>query len=351
METLRYLIFLYCILGVFVAGGLFYSKNILGNKYISLFIICFTLDQCNFLYETSSFLKIYPQFFLVLYPICLLLGPLLWFHFSSIVKGADVPIKKQLWHFVPFILFIVFFLTPLYRLPGLERISFASEKFLDYIMPLNYIRTTHVVIYGVIMLVIIVRKKLLQKHPKAIYLVVIAIVYFLTAIIQSYLTAFANSYRDFAIYYSLAATIVLFCGIILYKYPDTLKEFQIKYFKNSLKESDKKRIIKKLEHFKSNTPFFLDNKVNLSELSDQIEEKKHHLSQVLSEKMNISFNDYVNAIRIRYAEKLLLSPHHENTKIIAIAFESGFNNNVTFNKAFVKFTGSTPHKYRIERKR
>lgn len=350
MEILRYLILLYCVLGIFVAGGLFYSKDILGNKYISLFIICFTLDQFNFLYETSSFLRMYPQFFLILYPICFLLGPLLWFHFFSIVKGADLSIKNQLWHFLPFILFIIFFLSPLYKLSGLERISFVSERFLDYIMPLNYIRTTHVVIYGLIMLVVIIREKLLQKHPKAIYLIVIAVIYFLTAIIQSYLTAFANSYHDFAIYYSLAATIVLFCGIILYKYPDTLKELQIKYFKNSLKESDKKRIMKKLERFKVNNSFFLNNKANLSELSDQIEEKKHHLSQVLSEKMNISFNDYVNAIRIHHSKKLLLSPSYENTKIIAIAFESGFNNNVTFNKAFVKFTGSTPHKYRKERK-
>mgnify|MGYP000601497213 CR=1 FL=1 len=349
MEILRYLIFLYCILGIFVAGGLFYSKDVLGNKYIALYILCFTLDQFNFLYETSPILKLYPHFFLILYPICLLLGPLLWFHFSSIIKGHDVSIKNQLWHFIPFILFISFFLIPLYRLPGLERISFASERFLDYIMPLNYIRTTHVVLYGVIMLIVIMRKKLLQKHPKAIYLVVIAIIYFLTAIIQSYLTAFANSYTDFAVYYTLAATIVLFAGVILYTYPDTIKEFQIKYFKNSLKENDKKRIIEKLEKFKSNTPFFLNKKVNLTELSIQTGEQKHHLSQILSEQMNISFNDYVNATRIEYAEKLLLNPSYKNAKIIAIAFESGFNNNVTFNKAFVKFTGYTPHKYRKEK--
>ncbi len=219
---------------------------------------------------------------------------------------------------------------------------------MNRIMPLNYIRTSHVVIYGIMMILVLIKQKLLQKHPKAIYLLGISIIYFLTAVIQSYLTAFANAYTDFAIYYSLAATIVLFAGIMLYKYPHVLYEFQSKYFSNSLTKNDKKRIAKKLEKFKNETSFFLNNKANLTELSVLIGEKKHHLSQVLSEQMNSSFSDYVNITRIQYAQNLLLNPAYENVKIIAIAFESGFNNNVTFNKAFVKFTGNTPHKFRKE---
>ncbi len=37
-------------------------------------------------------------------------------------------------------------------------------------------------------------------------------------------------------------------------------------------------------------------------------------------------------------------------KILAVAYECGFNNSVTFNKAFVKFVGITPGKFRKLRK-
>jgi len=45
-------------------------------------------------------------------------------------------------------------------------------------------------------------------------------------------------------------------------------------------------------------------------------------------------------------KELLLNPEHKETKMIAIAFDSGFNNAVIFNKAFISHMGMTPGKYR-----
>jgi YesN/AraC family two-component response regulator len=58
----------------------------------------------------------------------------------------------------------------------------------------------------------------------------------------------------------------------------------------------------------------------------------------------MSFTDFINSYRVEAAKCALLS--QENRKIIHVAYDTGFNNKVSFNNAFKKFTGLSPSQFR-----
>ncbi|RMB57457.1 AraC family transcriptional regulator [Dokdonia sinensis] len=331
---------------IFHFGGLFFSKKSVGNRFLSLFIITLVLDQLNFLYETSALVQLYPQYFLWIYPICLLFGPLIWWHFKKVRNPEKKLAYKELLHLLPFVLFIVLGLFPLYELSGADRLLFAREHFMEYVVPLNYIRSTHVSVYAFHLVFLIVKNKLYSTDTQGLYLTIITLVFVLAALVQSYLTAFADDYGQFAIYYTLVAILVVIPGVMLYFFPHIIERVHHKYFHSNLTLKDKTRILQKLETLKKNTAYFLKSDLKLRILSDDLNEKQHHISEVLSKEMNSSFIQYVNKHRIDFTKDLLALPENKKTKLLAIAFDSGFNNTVTFNKAFVKETGQTPGKYR-----
>ncbi len=81
--------------------------------------------------------------------------------------------------------------------------------------------------------------------------------------------------------------------------------------------------------------------INLEAVAEALFVSKFTLSRIFSSRLGTSFNDYLNSIRIRYSLELL----DKGSKISNAAFESGFNNLRTFNRAFIKATKKTPTEY------
>ncbi len=85
--------------------------------------------------------------------------------------------------------------------------------------------------------------------------------------------------------------------------------------------------------------------LSLSILERELHISKFYISHTLSNKLHISFNDYINSLRVINACKLLKSSALSVTEISEAV---GFNTLRTFNRAFIKHTGTTPSKYRAE---
>jgi len=62
--------------------------------------------------------------------------------------------------------------------------------------------------------------------------------------------------------------------------------------------------------------------------------------------MEMNYFDFINSYRVKEAMNLLQTAQEIDSKIIAIAFDSGFNNRTSFHLAFKKVTGLTPKEYR-----
>ncbi|MGL6174957.1 MAG: AraC family transcriptional regulator [Cellulosilyticaceae bacterium] len=85
------------------------------------------------------------------------------------------------------------------------------------------------------------------------------------------------------------------------------------------------------------------NDLKLQDLERDLHISRYRISHLLNQKLHISFNDYINMLRISYACNIILS---DDIKITSIAYLVGFNNPRSFNRAFLKYTGLTPRDYR-----
>lgn len=92
--------------------------------------------------------------------------------------------------------------------------------------------------------------------------------------------------------------------------------------------------------------FYLNQDLKIKDISNAINIPAHHISQVLNERMEMSFHDLINLLRIEHAKVLILSGATEQYSIQAIGEESGYKNKSSFYRAFKKNTGTTPSKYK-----
>lgn len=90
---------------------------------------------------------------------------------------------------------------------------------------------------------------------------------------------------------------------------------------------------------------FLNNKLSLISLSELIGSNRHKVSRLINLHFHKNYNDFVNEYRVNYLKKSLLKQENSSYTLLYLAIEAGFNNKVSFNKAFKKFTGMTPSEY------
>ncbi len=98
-----------------------------------------------------------------------------------------------------------------------------------------------------------------------------------------------------------------------------------------------------LTNYMSNEKPYTDNELRLVNLADQVGFSTHLLSKIINEKSGSNFNTFVNEYRLIEAEKLLIS--EENPNIKSIFYQVGFNNKVTFYKAFKNKHQCTPTEF------
>ncbi len=91
---------------------------------------------------------------------------------------------------------------------------------------------------------------------------------------------------------------------------------------------------------------FLDGELSLNSLAKLLEVNPKTLSFLINEHIQKNFNNYINEWRIKEVKKRLTQKEYAHLKMLAIAFDCGFNSKSTFNLAFKKATGMSPTSYR-----
>lgn len=346
MNNLRLLLLFYGLTTIFISGGLFFKRAGLSYTLLSVFGILFGLEMLDFLYSTSEMRNAYPQLSGFYHtPVGFLYGPVLWFHFRFLLK-PDLKFKWwDLLHLLPFLIMIVTF-SDILMMPGKERILYMRANFLEILMPYNYGRSWLIMGYGAAIVYLVYRNFSTLTGKKRIYAIAICTIYFLTAVFLSWLVGFASGWRQFIYYYLLVSTMVFVIGYTLYRDPEFLSQIARKYLHSALAKGDMERIAEKVRASLREEKLFLLKDLTLRKLAEEIGEKPHKISQTLSELMKESFSDLINKARVDHAKQMLLDTSFNHYKIEAIGLESGFNNKVTFHKAFQKFESMTPAIYR-----
>ena len=120
---------------------------------------------------------------------------------------------------------------------------------------------------------------------------------------------------------------------------------EIKYLKSGLTEALSEELKGELIKLFTEGKVYRDSNLSLETLSEKLNTTRHNTSQIINEHFDINFFELINKFRIEEAVNLLLEDKNGNLNIIDIAYEVGYNNKVTFNKAFKKTTSLTPTQF------
>jgi AraC-like DNA-binding protein len=123
-----------------------------------------------------------------------------------------------------------------------------------------------------------------------------------------------------------------------------------KYKTSALDAERADEILPKLLVLMEKEKIYLNADLTLKKLSERLMIHYNHLSQIINEKLQFSFNDFVNKYRIEEAKKKLLDPAEGKKTVLEIAYDTGFYSKSVFNTAFKKFTGMTPSQFKKKKR-
>ncbi len=197
-------------------------------------------------------------------------------------------------------------------------------------------------------------------HYKWMYrLIIISIIMFI-AIIQSDLISYYNDIPlilQFKIDASITSIFLFALAFFAIKFPvfaikGDYNELPVnrqskKYAKSTLKQNESDELWKKIQSIMEIDKPYQNPEFRLNDLAKLTDNNLHHVSQVINEKKQLNFFDFVNKYRVNDAKKMLLSDKAKQYTILAIAFEVGFNSKTTFYNAFKKEMGITPSVFKM----
>ncbi|PWH84268.1 AraC family transcriptional regulator [Algibacter marinivivus] len=366
IDTLSFLYFYVALIGFFFTIILNFTKN--GNRKAKIFIGCFigahSLFILDFVIFSSNFQFRFPHAYRMSSSIALLLGPLLYFYFKSVTQNFKFK-KNDLVHFIP-TLVLILSLIPVYNQTALDKIglmlqSTNTQKSYDYII--FVLKTISLVFYAFCIWKLQFSDKTIKSinhnsifsWSKSLFRIHIAyVISYLLYGISAYVVF--SSFSSFIYHFQIGAMsiMVIYIAYMAYVQPNifnneslSLKErlFSEKYKKSGLTEALSKELKGNLIKLLVEDKVYKQSDINLETLSEKLNTTRHNTSQIINEHFNMNFFELINKFRIKEAKRLLEDDAHGNLNIIDVAYEVGYNNKVTFNKAFKKETSQTPSSF------
>jgi AraC-like DNA-binding protein len=118
-----------------------------------------------------------------------------------------------------------------------------------------------------------------------------------------------------------------------------------KYANSGLNEDAGLVLHEQLNQIMRAEKLFLNPELNLTDLATQLNTHPNYLSQILNEKVGLTFYDYINTLRLEEFKLLAEMPENQQYTLLALAYQCGFNSKTTFNRNFKKLTHQSPSQY------
>jgi len=324
----------------------------------SLFILHLCISGANYQYKFPHVLYLSTGFSLIY-------GPLLYLYLKRITLKHSFS-KIDFLHFLPTVLLFIY-LTPSYGLSSKVKLNFLingqagdhwfiSDAIIMFIISAKLIA---LIIYGFLIqkLHYLSRSSShLNKQSKnwlqmiyQIHLVFIVVfIVYAVLIINGHTLGFLYHLQLLCM-----SLMVLFLGYSAYIQPDLFGGIYFKgnrlfrkYETSVLTKKHSIELKDQLVELFEKDKIYRENHLTLAMLAEKLNTTKHSASQIINEHFNINFNELVNTYRIEEAKELLLSDKNNNLHIIDIVYRVGFNNKVSFSRAFKKYAKTTPTQYR-----
>lgn len=308
-------------------------------------------------YIISGYYKTNPDYYLLHFPFVYLCGPILYKYYNKILLEADIPLRKFTNHFiVPAVVILCIF--PFHIKTHNEKIHFIHEALSgnggDYHLLLYVINTgskISILSYFTILLwknrIVFLNIIKSKETEKILILLIISLLY--ADLLIGLIGFFIKNFFLVKLSSLILPFNLFFFFILSHKYPGIVTGLsyeikKVKYGQSKIESLNIEEIITKLQDLMNKEKAYSDEDISLPSLSEELGISTHQLSQILNERLNKNFYQYINEHRIEEAKKIILDEPERS--ILSIGFAVGFNSKSAFNKAFKSFTGITPIEYR-----
>jgi AraC-like DNA-binding protein len=342
------------------------ANLILGGTFLLMTVYSIILYLLYSFYNNHSynFLSYYVPIDI---PLLMLMGPAIYFYLREVLNKAIAFRSAKTWlHGIPVIPSLVFIVYLSFESPE-TRLNFVLSNFEHTLWQsdvLNALFFVQLITYLMICFFEI-KKHLKISHKSIINNVQIEVkwlkTYFLINLLIMLVTApiifyFNNDKINTII--GLVAMDIQFIYIFLKSawqtavFPTITLPQTDKIQEPSLKIADKQAEIyfKILVDFMNTQKPYLDGECSIQDVSERTSIPLHHLSNIINQRLEKNFADFINEYRVEAAKEMLISKKYETLTMEAIGFECGFGSKSIFNKSFKKYTEQTPTEFRKSKK-
>ncbi len=389
-QIIQIILYLGAIQGILLSVFLFSIKaNKISNKLLGLLTLLWGIIAGSFALQGEGMYSQFPHLLKVFSSFLLLLFPLLYLQVKYLISKHNHFQVSDLWNFAPWLLMVILNLD-FYISSADEKLILIQNTTLYYQI-IGFVNEEIIAIQGVVYSILALR--LLTKYKQKIkdytsnidkqvlkfqYIgILLSLFAWLIGIVGIHLSYF-NIEMQFDIFIFVYLTLVLIIYVIsfsalkspeIYKLDESqinsafINNLDIKLATNgnsigkiTIVETEKKNkqlsevlisddINDKLINFISKEKPYLNPELSLQELADKIDVKRHHLSNVINQKHNKNFYEFINQYRIEEVKVLMSNPKNKNYKLISLAYDSGFNSKASFNRIFKQMTKMTPSQF------
>jgi AraC-like DNA-binding protein len=349
--------------------GLFLSVSLLLRQtyrygFLAMLIFSFSLTLGHYVTFWAGLFSKYPHLIGLSSPLPWLFGPALYFYIKQSQSQQKLSFTfTSLLHFTPFFLHF-FYLIPFYLSSATNKLTKASSSTLYHLenLIINWGQTIGLLFYGGIILYNVLKNED-KKASKPLLYMGWLFVGFALSHASYYMMVYGYSYVKIYDYYiSVFMSVFIYCvGYMGFLKPDivatpphktltvnTVKSSikPVKYAHSVLTDHHAQQLLEKLRLLMQSEKLYLNPALKMQDVADKMGISAHHLSQLLNEQTQQNYAAFINAYRVEAATKKLQNPQYAHEKIIAIAYDVGFNTKASFNAHFKKQTGVSPSIYR-----
>lgn len=345
--------------------GLFRVKQKRIPQYILIVFWCFILGiilffyarlhQLRFLAYLTNYIEDGARFFI---------PPLIYIYIKSVfLKKFDL-LRKNLVHFIPFIVFFV-----LYTIPKSLRLDFPVVQFIDQYVELALVMDIYGIVYFIFSLRLFYFVSKTMKHSYSYvsnrdflwlekFLVSFLIVLVVDLVVtiseisfgydifwDGYITIFFMIVAMIYIgYFGLTQSTIFLPEFLVHNHFARPSESSLR--KSHLNEIEKAGLLKRFNELMYEEKLFLRPKLNLKILAEEMKVPERTLSAFFSEALNGTFYDIINDLRVEEVKKRLKTDNVKNYSITGIGLSSGFSSKSSFFRVFKNKTKLSPSAFR-----
>ncbi len=332
------------------------------------------IHQLVFYFTYSGLTDRYPHLLGLSMPWPVLHGPFLFLYVSAMTQEKPLRVRQVLPHFIPFLMLTVLAI-PFYLLSGEEKIVVVAANGKGYewyilihqalilMTGLGYVAWSLIRIHRH-------RSKIKQWFSNAEKVNLRWLEYLSIGLGCIWLLVL---FFDDWIIFTGVVVFVLFIGVfginqlpIFYSHPDIVKNSLhpdppsfddfvtptpetdkdiVRYAKSGLKESEANDLHIRLTRLMEEKDYYKRNDITLADLAAILDTHPNYLSQVINEKEQKNFYQYIHFFRVRAFIQAARLDEKKHYTLLALAYDCGFNSKSTFNKYFKAYTGKSPSEY------